>query len=217
MKKIILFDLDGTVTDSSVGIIKSVNYALDAFEIPGAERVDPKKFIGPPLHRSFMDFYGFSEEKAFSAMDKFREYYKRKGVYENTVYEGIPECLKALKEAGLTVCLATSKATVYAKEVVSSAGLMKYFDLIVGANLDGSMSDKSEIISDILHRYPDEPLSSFLMVGDRDYDIAGAKNLGIESVGVRYGFSEEGEFEKAGAEYIVNTPAELNELILSMK
>jgi phosphoglycolate phosphatase len=214
MYSIVIFDLDGTLTDSSKGIISCVNYALDRLDYPKDSRGDLTEFIGPPLADSFIKYFGFSREKALSAVDIYRELYKEKGQFENTPYNGISECIKRLHDSGLSVCLATSKPYVFAKEILKQNNLLSYFADVVGSDLDNSMTDKAELIASIIRRYPDDPLSSFIMVGDRNYDVVGAKATGIHSMGVRYGFAKSNELETAGADLIADTPEMVADLIL---
>ena len=190
---ILLFDLDGTLTDPAEGIINSVIYALEKMGIIENDRKKLQQFIGPPLHLSFGKFYGLSEEASFEAVRMYREYFADRGIFENKVYEGIPEFLSMLKRSGGTLVLATSKPTVYANQILEHFGLDQYFSFVQGANLDGSMTDKTEIIAACLDQYPDHPKTDFLMIGDREHDIIGANNNGIASVWVSYGFGQKSE------------------------
>ncbi len=145
----VLFDLDGTLVDNSEGITKSTQFALDSYGYPNQPMETLKKFIGPPLHESFMEFYGFSKEQAFEAVDRYRVRYKEKGVYENRLYPGMKELLEALKSAGVKLSVSTSKPTVFTENILKQNGIFELFDQIVGANLDGSMTDKTEVMQDI--------------------------------------------------------------------
>lgn len=210
-----LFDLDGTLTDNSEGIIKSARFALDRMGYPNEPDSVLRRFIGPPLHDSFMNFYGFSKEKAFEAVDNYRVRYREKGVYESELFPGLREMLQALREKGAKLCVATSKPLVFTEVILKQHDVYDLFEFIVGANLDGSLTDKTEIIREVLRRIGEtgEPA---VMVGDRSFDIVGANNCGIQSVGVYYGFADPGELEKAGATYIANTVPELQEILLSL-
>ena len=216
MYDIILFDLDGTLTDSSEGITKSVQYALRFFSIdePNLEKL--RCFIGPPMITAFMEYYGFSREKAEQAREKYRERYEVKGIFENKMYEGMDVLLGDLKAAGNTLAVATSKPQKYAEIVLDYFGLSQYFDLIVGAEMHGSIGEKQEIIANAIKLIGEDKKSSMLMVGDRKMDIYGAAVNSIKSVGVRYGFSVGSELEDAGADYVVPTVAALRELLLSL-
>lgn len=211
----ILFDLDGTLTDNSEGIIKSARFALDRMGFPNEPDHVLRRFIGPPLHESFMDFYGFSKEKAFEAVENYRIRYREKGVYESALFPGLREMLEALCEKGAKLCVATSKPTVFTEVILKQHAVYGLFEHIIGANLDGSMTDKTEIISEVLRRI-DEPGAQVIMVGDRSYDIIGANNCGVQSVGVYYGFADPGELEEAGATYIANTVSELSDILLKL-
>jgi len=210
-----LFDLDGTLTDNSEGIIKSARFALDRMGYPNEPDGVLRRFIGPPLHDSFMNFYGFSKEKAFEAVDNYRVRYREKGVYESELFPGLREMLPALREKGAKLCVATSKPLVFTEVILKQHDVYDLFEFIVGANLDGSLTDKTEIIREVLRRIGEtgEPV---VMVGDRSFDIVGANNCGIQSVGVYYGFADPGELEEAGATYIANTVPELQEILLSL-
>ena len=211
----ILFDLDGTLTDNSEGIIKSARFALDQLGFPNEPDSVLRRFIGPPLHDSFMEFYGFSREKAFEAVDLYRVRYREKGVHENSLFPGMKEMLRHLQESGAKLCVATSKPIVFTEMILKQHGVYELFTHVVGANLDGSMTDKTEVITEVLRRIgeADEPA---VMVGDRSFDIIGANNCNIESVGVYFGFADPGELEEAGATYIANTVPELEEILMGM-
>ena len=211
----ILFDLVGTLTDNSVGIIKSARFALDRMGFPNEPDSVLRRFIGPPLHDSFMEFYGFSKEKAFEAVENYRIRYREKGVYESDLFPGLREMLHALREKGAKLCVATSKPSVFTEVILKQHNLYDLFEFVVGANLDGSMTDKTEIIHEVLRRIG-ETGERAVMVGDRSFDIIGANNCGIESVGVYYGFAEPGELEEAGASHIANTVSELQGILLKL-
>ena len=144
--KTVLFDLDGTLTDPGEGITKSVQYALKKFGVEVADRTALYPFIGPPLDASFQKYYGFSPEKAQKAIEYYREYFKPTGIFENVVYDGVPEMLDSLKNAGLALAIATSKPEPFAVQIAEHFGLSKYFCHIVGSNLDGTRVKKAEVI-----------------------------------------------------------------------
>ena len=202
MYDIILFDLDGTLTDPGIGITNSVAHALAHWGIEVTDRATLYKFIGPPLSDSFRRYYGFSEEDAIRAIAVYREYFGVKGLYENEVYPGIPELLQELKNAGKTVVLATSKPEQYAVEILRHFGLYDYFDIIAGASMDESRNKKADVIAYALSQMKDPDVSKLIMIGDREHDILGAKQIGIDSIGVLYGYGDRPEHEKAGATYI---------------
>ena len=153
MKRYFLFDLDGTVADNGEGILKSAQYALDAFGIHGEPEERLRRFVGPPLHESFMEFYGFSRDQAFAAVEKYRERYRVKGVYENRLYPGMKQLLETLSQKA-AVCLATSKPEVFAKVILDMGGVLPCFQVVVGAELDGSRTHKAEVIEAVLDRLP---------------------------------------------------------------
>ena len=212
MKQYLLFDLDGTLTDPMVGITSSVQYALEKFGIHVRYMKELIPFIGPPLAESFQKFYGFSKEDAEKAIQYYREYYAPKGIFENEVYEGIPEMLAHLTEAGFTLLVATSKPTVFARKVLKHFGMEDYFSFVGGSELDGSRTKKAEVISYILKTCGIEAKEA-IMIGDRRHDIEGGKACGLESVGVLYGYGTEQELTEAGADHIIRTVAELEDYL----
>lgn len=221
MYEYVFFDLDGTLVDSSEGITKSVEYALIKYGIRPASLRELTVFIGPPLVDSFMRFYGFDEKRAVEACKFYRERYRVKGVYENRVYGGIPELLALLKERGKKIVLATSKPEIFAKIVLEDMGLKPYFDFVAGADLDDAdregknyRTNKEDVIAYAVDSLGIADKKTVLMVGDRKHDITGAKLNGIDSCGVLFGFGSREEFIKAGADYIVETPAEIADIIL---
>lgn len=213
-KKVILFDLDGTLTDPMIGITKSVQYALKKYGIIEEDLWNLTKFIGPPLKESFMEFYGFSEEEGQKAVEYYREYYAPVGIYENKVYEGLEEMLAALKEKGLSLCVATSKPERFAKMILDHFHLDSYFDLIGGALMDGR-TDKAEVISYVLDQL-DTKKEKVVMVGDREHDILGAKKNGLDSIGVLFGYGNEEELKEAGADWIAKDMTELGSILLTL-
>lgn len=210
----ILFDLDGTLTDPAVGITKSVAYALGKFGIEVSDITQLNHFIGPPLLDSFMECYGFDKEKAQTAIDYYRERFKVKGIYENVVYGGVPEMLRALKNSGKKLILATSKPEPFAKEILRHFGLEEYFDYAAGSNFDGTRTAKAEVIEYALEAAGVTDKSAAIMVGDRKHDIFGAYKTGLDSIGVLYGYGSREELEAAGATYIAETVEDLTKLIL---
>ncbi len=214
MYKTILFDLDGTLTDPGIGITNSVMYALDKFGIHVTDRSELYRFIGPPLIDSFTGFYGFSHEDGERAVAYYREYFSVTGLFENDLYDGIPELLSELKKQGKTLILATSKPDVYAVRILAHFGLDGYFDHIAAATLDGHINYKDEVIALALS-IADEEKSEIVMVGDRKYDIIGANAHGLDSVGVLFGYGSEDELRDAGATYIAKNVTALGELLLS--
>lgn len=213
MYEIILFDLDGTLVDSGIGVINSVIYSLKKYGIEVADREELNKFMGPPLHESYQDFYGFSEEEAKTAVEYYREYYRDKAIFEYAVYEGIEDLLRTLSDAGKTLVVATSKPEVFAKEILAHAGLSKYFAYIAGANLDGSRTKKDEIISYALGMVNAMDKSKAVMIGDREHDIIGAKKAGIDAIGILFGYGTRDELIQAGAKAIAKKACDIAELL----
>lgn len=209
MYQYILFDLDGTLTDPGLGITNSVMYALKKFGIDIPDRAALYKFIGPPLQESFEKYYGFSNEKSELAIQYYREYFKVSGLYENEVYDGIEELLKNLKAQNKSVILATSKPEVFAVEILKHFQLDKYFDFIAGATMDETRVKKADVISYALDSCKISDLSSAIMIGDREHDILGAKQIGLDSIGVLFGYGSREELEAAGATYIASNVADI--------
>ncbi len=212
----ILFDLDGTITDPGLGITNSVIHALHKFGISD-KRENLYKFIGPPLADSFMRYYGFDEEKAKLGIEYYREYYAVKGIFENVVYDGIEEMLKMLKQKGKKILLATSKPEDFAKQILQHFYLDSYFDFVAGATMDEKRVRKADVISYALESYNIQNLDDVLMVGDREHDVLGAKEVGMDCAGVLYGYGSQEELEKAGASYIVKNVEELTKLVAMAK
>lgn len=211
--KIMLFDLDGTLTDPKSGITRSVQYALKKMGILENDLNNLTKFIGPPLVESFQAYYEMDYEMAWQAVEYYREYFAEKGIFDNYVYPGIPELLQRLKEKKKVLGIATSKPTVFSEQILEYFKLDRYFSLVVGSNLDGSRVDKKDIIKAALESLPVKDYREAIMVGDRRHDIIGARENGIDSIGVMYGYGSRDEFEKSQATYIVETVAELEKLL----
>lgn len=212
MKRYVLFDLDGTVADNGEGICKSAQYALDWFGIHHEPVENLRRFVGPPLQESFQVLYGFSPEEAKIAVEKYRERYRVKGVYENKLYPGIPALLEELSRRAV-VCLATSKPEVFSRKILEMGGVLPYFTRAVGSELDGRRTDKAEVIQEVLRQLGNPDRAQAVMVGDRKHDILGARACGVESIGVEYGFAPERELEEAGADHIVPTVEALRGLL----
>jgi phosphoglycolate phosphatase len=211
----LLFDLDGTLTDPGIGITNSVMHALKKFGIEVSDRSELYKFIGPPLYDSFENFYGFTKEEAKTAIDFYREYYEDKGIFQNLVYDGIENLLKELKDSSKTLIVATSKPEVFAKKILEHFKIEKYFTYIAGSNLDETRSRKDEVIRYALESCKIKDLSKVIMIGDREYDIKGAKAVGIDSMGVLFGYGNRDELEKAGADYISKTVVGIGKILLA--
>lgn len=211
---VILFDLDGTLTDPGEGITNSVAYALRKLGQTPPPRAELEAYIGPPLAGSFEQRAGLDRNTAQLAVEYYREYFGVKGIFENELYGGIDNMLAALKAAGATISLATSKPTVYAKQIIEHFGIAKYFDAIAGSELDGRRVKKAEVIDYALELLGVSDRGSVIMVGDREHDIIGANKCGVASVGVTYGYGSHEELTNSGAGHIVDSVEELTKYLL---
>ena len=213
----ILFDLDGTLIDSSEGIIKSVLYTLDFYGIEETDTTKLYQFIGPPLSESFEKFYGFSKKKAYEAVQKYRERYNKTGIFECKLYPGVEKCIRTLKEQGYRIGMASSKPEVHVLTTLQAFGIDGCFDYICGGSLDESRCVKYKVIEELLHRLnlPEEEMDKVLMVGDRKHDVEGAAVFHIPCLGNAMGFAPKGELEAAGAIGVVHSMKELTDYILA--
>lgn len=211
--KYILFDLDGTITNSAPGITNSVKYALNKLnkQVPPYDTL--LKFIGPPLIEGFCEITDLDPETAATAVKYYREYYPEKGIFECTVYDGITKLLSCLVADGKQLILATSKPEVYAKKITAHFGLDAYFGFIFGAAMDKTRSTKEQVIEYALKSAGITDISKAVMIGDRMHDITGAKKNGIKSIGVLYGFGSKEELTNASADYIAAAPKEIKTLL----
>ena len=205
MYNTVLFDLDGTLTDPAIGITNSVAHALKRWGIDIPDRAELYKFIGPPLVDSFCKYYGFSREDGELSVKYYREYFADKGLFENSVYEGVPQMLEELKCRGKRLIVATSKPEVFSDKILRYFELDGYFDFLAGATLDSSRVKKADVIAHALKCCNITDLSSVVMVGDREHDVLGAAHFGIDSIGVLYGYGDRTELVKAGATFIAPT------------
>ena len=211
---IVLFDLDGTLTDSAPGILNSVRYACRklGLEMPGEATL--RKFLGPPLIDSFRELVGLSDTEADRAVSAFREYFPTKGIFENEVYPGVPALLAGLKAAGKTVVIATSKPEEYAKRIMEHFDLAQYCDFVCGATLDETRTDKAEVIAYALKTAGITNKSGVVMVGDREHDVLGAKKNGLPCIGAVYGYGTAEELTDAGAAQLADTVEDLHRILL---
>lgn len=214
MFNLILFDLDGTLTDSKEGIVNCVKYSLESFGIEEDNEKNLLQFIGPPLYDSFRKIYGFSHNDAEKAVEKYRERFTDIGIFENEIYGDTVPCLKTLKDNGKKLSLATSKPIVFAKRIIEHFEICDFFDYAVGADLDGTRGYKDEVIKEVLRIAPPCDLSKTVIIGDRENDILGAKKCGILSIGLRRGYAQPGELENAGADFICDNLEDAVKLIL---
>ena len=218
--KYVLFDLDGTISDSAPGIVKSVSYALDKLGVKYESPEALRRFVGPPLREEFMKYCGFGLDEGNRAVDLYREYYTVKGIYENSMYAGVPEMLESLCEKGYTLAVATSKPEKFARSILEryfcggKKSVSEMFAFVGGSELNGDRTDKSEVIKYVMKNLGDDAVpEKCVMVGDREHDILGAKRNGMRSIGVLWGYGGKEELENAGAEAIVSAPEELAEML----
>jgi|LFRM01.2.fsa_nt_gb phosphoglycolate phosphatase len=209
----ILFDLDGTLIDSVDGIVHSVNHALKAFGMGVEDPGSLRKFVGPPLKQSFMSHCGFDEQKADEIIKVYRKYYTEKGIYEHTVYPGIPGFLQSLKSMGKTLAVATSKAEPIAKRILEYLELADYFTVISGSNMDGSGGAKDQVLRKCLDALNTSRYEDIVLVGDTVFDIVGARKIGIDSVAVLYGYGTLEALNKENPTHIVKTVEDLGRLL----
>lgn len=209
----ILFDLDGTITDPYEGMTQSIKYALNKMGMD--EPLETlSRFIGPPLHVSVQKEYGFSEVKALELLGYYRERYKEIGVRGNRLYDGIAALLHDLHADGKKVILATSKPSIFAGQILELFSISRYFYHAVGSNLDCTLSNKGEIITYIMNAEPRADAAQFVMIGDRDVDIIGAQQNGIDSIGVLYGYGSREELEQVHPTHIAETVGDVRRLLI---
>jgi len=214
--KYVFMDLDGTITDPKEGITKSVQYALKAFGIEVEDRETLLRFIGPPLRRSFMDYYGFSEEQAEEGIKKYREYFSVTGLYENKVYEGMEMLLTRLKQAGFHLIVATSKPEYFAEKILKHFSLDQYFTDVCGVAMGDIHGTKEDVIRDAMKRNKITDITQVVMVGDRMHDVEGAKAVGLPCIGVLYGYGSRQELSEAGADKLAETVEEVYDKVVEV-
>ncbi|MBQ3405050.1 MAG: HAD hydrolase-like protein [Oscillospiraceae bacterium] len=217
MIETVLFDFDGTISDSARGITKCVQYALSKFGIKVDDLSELVCFVGPPPPQMFKEKYGFSDEQALKGLEYFRERYRASGINENDMYPGVATMLERLRRAGKKTALATSKPRPFAVHICENYGISELFDYISGSGLDNSKMEKSDVIDDVLEKLgiTEAQKDSVIMVGDRKYDIIGAHQCGIKCVGVTYGYAENGELSEYGADHICDSVYGLTEFLLN--
>lgn len=217
--KHVFFDLDGTITEPVVGITNAIIYALGKYDIKVLDRTTLYRFIGPPLKDSFMEFCGFPEEQAEEAVRYYREYYSVDGILENDIMPGMEDALERLKSAGCHLYVATSKPEKFAREILEHLELADYFDVIAGSSMDGSRDKKELVLTYLLEQSgigtSTDAIRDVVMVGDRKFDIIGAKHFGMDNIGVTFGYGDREEFLACGAMKIVDTAMEMADYILS--
>lgn len=213
----VLFDMDGTLIDSSEGITKSVQSALKAFGIDEPDLNKLRKFIGPPLRDSFARHYGLSREQAEEAVRVYRERYNVTGIFECCLYPGVEECIRALREAGYLVGIASSKPEVSCKRILEHFGILELFDEVVGATMDGRIDTKEEVLRELMRRWHDIPKEEMCLVGDTIFDVEGANLIGIPCVAVSFGFGDVEEMRTAGAYAVCDALSDVVELVKAEK
>lgn len=211
--KVVLFDLDGTLIDSSEGITKSAQYALAHYGIHEPDLDKLKAFIGPPLAQSFVHFYGFTEAQGQEAVLVYRERYHAIGVYECSLYPGVKECLQKLKAQGYLIGMASSKPEVSCRQILEHFGIIDLFDHVVGATLDGKIGTKEEVLREAFRRMPSIKASEMILIGDTIFDIDGANSVGMPSMAVSFGFGHVEEMMDAGAKALCNHMKELPDIL----
>ncbi|MGB8021008.1 MAG: HAD hydrolase-like protein [Candidatus Nanopelagicales bacterium] len=208
----ILFDLDGTLTESGPGVMASVRHALELMgeQVPGDDVL--RRFIGPPLADSFRDFCGMDADRVRVAIGAYREHYAEHGQYENSVYEGIPEVLETLSAAGRTLAVATSKAQLFADGILNHFGLAEHFALILGSEFDGSRTRKSDVLREVLARLG-RPGREGVLIGDRYHDVFGATSVGMPCIGALWGYGSPEELTSAGATALAQHPSDVPAMV----
>lgn len=214
MYQYILFDLDGTLTDSREGITKSVQYALGKMGIEEPDLASLEHFIGPPLFDEFRRCYGFDEAQARQAVAAYRERFADVGWKENLLFDGIPDVLASLHAAGKTLAIASSKPLVFIEKILDYFSIAPYFAVVSGATLDGRVSTKTQVVQQALDLLGVTDLSQAVLVGDRMHDAEGARDCGIACIGVTFGFGGEDELRAAGVDKIAGDMRQLTELLL---
>lgn len=214
---VLLFDLDGTLTDSRIGILNCIQYALEACNMPEPDQTKLYPFVGPPLCYSFREFMHMDDEMNAFAVAKYRERFSTVGMFENAVFDGIPQLLSHLREKGFTLAVATSKPEVYTLQILDHFQLTEYFHVIAGSHLEIEGETKADVIRFALERLnlPTQAPNGVLMIGDRMHDVDGAKECGIPCLGIGYGYAPKGELAEHGAIAIVNSVAELEQYLFS--
>ena len=211
--KAVLFDLDGTLMDTAPGILRTVRYTMEKMGLP--EPPELRRFLGPPLFRSMKDFCGLEDERAWEAVRIYREKYPKDGLFDSDRFEGVEDMLAALREDGFVLGVATSKPEPFARSLLERFGMAGYFGFIGGSGVDGARDTKREVIEYTLENLGIADKSGVLMVGDRQHDISGAKECGVDSLYVLWGYGSAAEAEECGAEALVQTPQECYKYIVN--
>ncbi len=215
-KEAIFFDLDGVISDSKEGITKSVDYAMQKFGVKASSPDEYLSFVGPPLMNQFQNVCGFDEKKAQKAVEYYREYYTKTGIFENSMYAGMDNVLKMLHQKGVKILLATSKPTEFARQIIDRYGILSYFDDVCGSSMDNSRTKKEDVISYAMEKNGLQNPDAILMVGDRKHDIIGARACKMDCVAVEYGYGSHEEFLEYHPRYMVSDMDELYRLLVSL-
>ena len=214
--KAILFDLDGTLIDSSEGITKSTQYALAHYGIIENDLSKFYKFIGPPLVASFKKYYDFPEEQAVEAVAVYRERYNKIGLFECSLYPGVRECIEKLKAQGYLIGMASSKPEVSCRRILEHFGILELFDDVVGATFDGRIDTKEEVLNEVMRRWSDVPKDEMCLIGDTMFDVEGANQVGIRTVAVTFGFGNVQEMVEAGAVAVCDDMEMLPDIVAAL-
>lgn len=213
MIKAILFDMDGTIINSEEGITRCVQYALKSFGIEEPDLRNLLCFIGPPLDPVFREKYSMTVEESWEAVEKYRERYDVKGIFECSLYDGVKDTIKSLKEKGYLLAVASSKPEIACKRIAEHFGLTPYFDIVAGATLDGAISTKQEVLEELCRRLKEIDRNQMCLIGDTKFDVLGAKVAGIRCIGVSYGFGTREELAAAGAAAVFDDIREVEKYI----
>ncbi|MDD3164840.1 MAG: HAD hydrolase-like protein [Oscillospiraceae bacterium] len=213
MNPFVLFDLDGTITDSAPGILAAARYALAQFGITEPDDAVMLQYIGPPLPDSFETYHGLSPQDARTALAHYRTYYAAQGIFQCALYPGIRALLRDLSQAGMRVVLATSKPEPFARQILAHFDILQYFSFVCGNTMDETRTSKAQVLAEIAAHYPDLCPENAVMVGDRRFDCEGAQSAGIPAIGVLYGFGSRDELQKAGAYAFAETVEALRHVL----
>lgn len=213
LKKYVLLDLDGTLTDTEEGVVNSFLYSLAKIGVTVEDRSSMRWIIGPPILDSYKRMLSCSDEEAKKLLAGYREYYNDRGIWENRLYDGVEEMLCRLFDGGKVLFTATSKPDVFAKRILDKHGVSKYFKYIYGSKLDGSISTKEEVLLNIINTEGID-ISECVLVGDTKYDVLGAREVGMDVIGIRWGFGSDEEFVEYPPDMTFTTPDEVCNALL---
>lgn len=213
MYKYVLFDLDGTLTDSALGITNCIVYACNKMNLSVPPMDVLKTFVGPPLKQRFSEVFSLSEKDAERALELYRERFAPIGIFENRVYPGVLEMLKALKDGGCILALATSKPQIFAEKILKHFNLDEFFHFVSGSDLKGGKQEKTDVMKEVLEKMAADKEKA-VMVGDRCFDIDGARELSVHSIAVSYGYGTDEEIKACRPDYVADTPMGVAEIIL---